>query len=133
MNIKRIISRGIAEFYSLPKYFHVTLPENRVLMYHSIGGEVIRDNLNIFSINKDLFIKQMEYLSNKSDLNVVEFSKEMLSSPEKSIAVTFDDGYKDNLYVAAPILEDLGIPYTVFVSTNFQISTWIGDAENTRD
>ncbi|MEM9634823.1 MAG: polysaccharide deacetylase family protein [Pseudomonadota bacterium] len=31
--------------------------------------------------------------------------------------LTFDDGYRDNLEVAYPILKDLGAPFTVFVST----------------
>lgn len=34
-----------------------------------------------------------------------------------SIAITFDDGYRDNLTVALPLLEEFDIPATVFVST----------------
>lgn len=37
--------------------------------------------------------------------------------PPRSICITFDDGYLDNLHVAAPILAELGIPATVFVAT----------------
>lgn len=40
--------------------------------------------------------------------------------PENAICVTFDDGYKDNLEIAAPILKKYSIPATFFIATGFQ-------------
>src|SRR4029453_9574616 len=37
--------------------------------------------------------------------------------PRHAVAVTFDDGYANNLTLAGPVLRDLGIPATVFVAT----------------
>ena len=39
--------------------------------------------------------------------------------PANTVCVTFDDGYKNNLTVAQPVLRELGIPATVFVATAF--------------
>ena len=43
------------------------------------------------------------------------------------ISITFDDGYKDNLIHALPILKELNVPATVYVVTKFlkgELSLW---------
>src|SRR4029453_9293701 len=39
--------------------------------------------------------------------------------PPRAACITFDDGYRNNLTVAAPILRARGLPATVFVSTGY--------------
>jgi peptidoglycan/xylan/chitin deacetylase (PgdA/CDA1 family) len=39
--------------------------------------------------------------------------------PQQSVCVTFDDGYRDNLYVAKPLLERYEVPATVFVVSGY--------------
>ena len=39
--------------------------------------------------------------------------------PKRSFVVTFDDGFWNNLNVAAPILKDLAIPATFYVTSDF--------------
>lgn len=43
------------------------------------------------------------------------------------VCLTFDDGYRDNYTVAYPMLERLGVPFTVYVTSGFidnQLSMW---------
>jgi peptidoglycan/xylan/chitin deacetylase (PgdA/CDA1 family) len=37
--------------------------------------------------------------------------------PPKTVLLTFDDGYADNLYLALPVLQEYGFPATVFFMT----------------
>lgn len=39
--------------------------------------------------------------------------------PERSFAITFDDGFKNNLDNGLPILEKYNVPATIYITTNF--------------
>lgn len=52
--------------------------------------------------------------------------------PPKSFAVTFDDGFLNNLTIALPVLESLQIPATVYITSDFVQSnrmSWIDRIE----
>jgi len=90
-----------------------------ILMYHSISYE----KGNTLRIPKESFRNQMKYLkdNNYTTLTLDELYAYMKMSkklPEKSIVITFDDGYKDNYTNAFPILKEFKFKSTVFVITN---------------
>ena len=91
-----------------------------ILGYHRISP--VEDDFYQSCVSPENFAGHMEAL--REYAHPVSLSKLMQSLrqnalPPKSVAVTFDDGYADNLYVAKPILEKYDIPATVFICTGY--------------
>ena len=82
--------------------------ENRILTYHSVGE---RDHE--MNVTPKAFREQMTWLADHFSVVSVE---EALSG-DGQIALTFDDGYHNNVVNAAPVLKELGLPATFFVVT----------------
>jgi peptidoglycan/xylan/chitin deacetylase (PgdA/CDA1 family) len=100
-----------------------TQPHGFILMYHRVASPVV-DPWNI-SVSPENFAGHMQALSEFADVVPLEELPASLRKGRRSrpvAAVTFDDGYLDNLTNAKPILDALDIPATLFVPTG-----WIGD------
>ena len=88
----------------------------RALKYHSIRKEQKDDNLWSLDINS--FSDHFSFLVDaKIDLFKIDELINLI--PDRGLVITFDDGFKDNFEIAAPILLELGIPFSVFVITDF--------------
>ena len=89
----------------------------RVLMYHAIGTSIENDTRSLYNMTPKQFKKHMRHLVEYYKNYLVPFNSSALEGNSLKIALTFDDGYRDNLTVAAPILAKLGIPFTIFICT----------------
>lgn len=91
-----------------------------ILGYHRVAN-VTHDGYGN-CVTPEHFNEQMEILHRYAHpislSKLVEHLKNGSLLP-KSVAVTFDDGYADNLYNAKPILEKYNVPATVFVCTGY--------------
>jgi len=87
-------------------------------MYHAVGSTVPGDVRGLYNMAPDRFKQHMKVLSEFASGRVDHLS----DMPEQGLAITFDDGYRDNLDCAAPILANLAIPFTVFVTPCFVLS-----------
>ena len=119
-------------FRSRPKF---SLPKGRagILMYHSVS-----DRRDFFSaVSPGTFQKQMAYLAGKkylviplADLVRCLRTHESLGG---SVALTFDDGYRDNYTTVFSLLKQYNFPATIFVTTSFIGTPGYCSAEELRE
>lgn len=83
----------------------------RVLMYHAVGTRIPDDAQGRYTVSPEQFTAHMEILSGSG--------RRVGGLADAEVAITFDDGYRDNLELAYPVLKRLGFPFTIFVSTAF--------------
>ena len=88
-------------------------PPILVLMYHSVTS--LESDPHMLSVSPANFRAQMELL--KQCFPVLRFEDEWSDRDTPAVVVTFDDGYANNFLEALPILEDVGVPATFFLST----------------
>ena len=120
MNLKRTVQESISSLSSILLRCNSTHRSGlRVLLYHSISSGVDFDPHGLFTVDPHSFENQMRILAKNTDVSLVGLSDclHAISNRSLAVAVTFDDGYKDNFYTVAPIMQKYGIPFTVFVST----------------
>jgi len=87
----------------------------RVLMYHSISQHT-QSGKDVYSLSQQDFAQHVELLH---ELRTTENSKivKLDSTDRSGITITFDDGYRDTLTIAAQTLAEKKLPFTVFVSS----------------
>ncbi len=89
-----------------------------VLMYHRVLAEA--DPIHDFGTPVSTFDAQMAALADVFNVLPLAEAVERMHAgtlPPRAVAITFDDGYRDNVEVACPILRRHGLSATFFIST----------------
>jgi len=101
-----------------------------ILTYHSIShGD------SPLKISPELFAEQMEWLrDNARVVSLGEIVAALASRrplPERTVVLTFDDGFHDFYTSAAPLLHRWGLPATVFLATGYcgRTNGWPGQPD----
>ena len=91
---------------------------NKAVVYHTISKPDVPLPANI-DISPQRFEEHLKWLAKRH--RRVAGLRDLLTTPSTKnlIAITFDDGYKDNLTVALPLLEKYNLPATIFVAAGF--------------
>jgi peptidoglycan/xylan/chitin deacetylase (PgdA/CDA1 family) len=95
-------------------------PLVRILTYHRVNDTHPRDRL---TVHPDSFAAQMEELRASWAVLSLDDAVSALRGerpiPARAVAITFDDGYRDNFTFAVPVLERFGFPATFFIATGY--------------
>jgi peptidoglycan/xylan/chitin deacetylase (PgdA/CDA1 family) len=110
---------GVFELVSTqhPYGKELTLP---ILMYHSISSPA-----RVLCVTPSGFKSQMESLYDNGYVGITLETALLYARglpvrmPSKPVVLTFDDGYKDFIEEAVPILEQFGFRATVFIIADF--------------
>lgn len=96
--------------------YHTRLSErlpnthSAVLMYHSVGEPQRYGSVPTERLRRDIQFLSEQY-------RIVDLPEVLDPGPEKRVALTFDDGLRNFYESAVPVLRELDVPATVFVST----------------
>jgi peptidoglycan/xylan/chitin deacetylase (PgdA/CDA1 family) len=88
----------------------------RVLMYHKVNdlpGNPLSVPVGVFD-EQMAQLRELGYTVVPLD-HVLEYYASGAELPSRPVLITFDDGYRDNLEHAAPVLERYGYPAVLFV------------------
>lgn len=104
---------------------HLSADRLAIFLLHGVhdGGTWKVRNYNRKHLEAGYFRRFLERLLEKgrplSMDDVILHHRENRPYPQNAFAITFDDGFRNNLTVAAPILRELGVPATFYVTSGF--------------
>jgi peptidoglycan/xylan/chitin deacetylase (PgdA/CDA1 family) len=132
MNWQQTVARSISEVSAFCRRSSGPRKGLRILLYHAVGTPIKEDTRKLFTISPGLFEAHIEELAKREVFDLTKINGFNDAQVSNHIAVTFDDGYRDNLTVAAPILEKYRIPFTVFITISYiqrHIQPYLNEAE----
>jgi len=93
----------------------------KVFFYHGVEEHIVDKRVQTMHIELELFEAQMKYLKRYYDvISVREYEYRLDKGfSGKEVMLTFDDGYRNNLAVAAPVLQRYGLPFSVYPSVAY--------------
>ena len=96
-----------------------------ILTYHRVVKTLKREINSSTAINHPLknFKREMNFLKRWFSVVALDEAVAMVKSgvlPQKpTVAITFDDGFEDNYFLAYPVLKSLCLPATIFLTAGF--------------
>jgi peptidoglycan/xylan/chitin deacetylase (PgdA/CDA1 family) len=89
-------------------------------MYHRVA--IVPHDPWGLAVDPERFEEQIAYVKqHRTPMSMDQLVERLLNNtlPANAVAVTFDDGYRDNLINAKPVMVRHGVPATLFLATGF--------------
>lgn len=110
--INAVTLNAVYLFYKITKLPKFSINKKIILCYHSIGNTGWR-----FSTKVEDFKKQLHFL--RKHYKLVSLHT-LLSDEKGGVHLTFDDGYKDVMTNALPLIEKIKVKATMFVLADYK-------------
>lgn len=103
----------------------------RVLMYHMVREHLPKNEskFNRLRVTPKNFEKQILWLAKNGYKSYFLSELNSQNLPPKSVVITFDDGYRDNLTNALPVLQKYGFKANIFIVVNRFDKNWASDKD----
>ena len=111
----------------------------QILLYHGVTKEKTSSVFNYSKKHLEVEVFEAQIRNIKDKYNIISMDEVIKLKmagrpwPEKSIAVTFDDGFMNNFTVALPILKKYEIPTTFYICSgmiNTDMMFWVDQIED---
>jgi len=120
-----LVTSKVSAFSNTPIAKKYEVP---ILVYHSIGPvpKIKESKMQThYRVTTENFEKQMQFLKDNGYQPITfkklvnSFNNYVMKLPEKSVVITFDDGWKNQYDNARPILEKYNFSATFFITTGY--------------
>ena len=117
----RRLGLTVSRISGAQKLFRLRSRGPTVLFYHGVEEHIIDPEVQNLHMSLRVFERQIAFLRNEREVISIDDLYECITNGKslncKHVVVTFDDGYKNNLRIVAPLLRAWNLPFTIFVST----------------
>src|SRR5712664_3609642 len=92
-----------------------------VLFYHGVEENLVDPEVQEVQMALPVFERQIAFLRRQREVISMDDMYESIANgyrlDARQVVLTFDDGYKNNLRIIAPLLHGYSLPFTLFLST----------------
>ena len=87
-----------------------------IVLFHRVTDDIPEDGITVSTARFRWVVRELrDHYHPMSLTDLVDHVERQIPWPERTVVVTFDDGYRDNYECAAPILAEYGVPATFFI------------------